>query len=687
MSWTGLDVSIIIYANASDARRHQACCQSDGADSPTLILVPLPMHMDLAAYGLAHLVAFLPILELQAYGERLMNKLYSWLFWSALVSVSTSTSVTDIQGSTWRSPYAGLRVSNVSGIVTAKGPDGFFIAGDRVVDLRVSNGLYVFGSSAVGRVNVGDKVTLGGTVSEFRSSSSPNDLFITELLPNISSITILSSNNTFTPIVLGKDRIPPTQYLSPLDVGKDSFLSVPNNVSRIETVNATLDPFKYGLDFWESLEGQLVVIPKPVALDFPNRFGDFWVHGDWPISARNSRGGLTMSFGADGIVNGGSEAIVIGTPLDGTKNPSVAVGTSVSDIVGVVTYQFGFFRVLPLTAPEVVSTLDVTVPPSTLTSVQDSCVITVGDYNVENMAPTSSHIPSVADHIANYLNSPDILFVQEIQDNSGPTNDGTVSANLTLTALAKAIAAAGNVTYDFVEVEPVDGQDGGQPGGNIRQAFLYRPEKLSLVPGSPAGGPLDGVQVIDGSGKGSSTLSFNPGRIDPNNTAWTASRKPLVAEWQTSEGATLFTVNLHLSSKGGSSSTHGDARPPVNSPIEQRTLQMDTISTFLRSLLDHDYDANIVVAGDFNEFVHTRSVFKTFETMMTEVDELAGVPPAERYTYVFDQFSEQLDHIFVSNAVGRRLVEAEHVHVNNWSPSLDVRISDHDPTVARIRVC
>lgn len=91
---------------------------------------------------------------------------------------------------------------------------------------------------------------------------------------------------------------------------------------------------------------------------------------------------------------------------------------------------------------------------------------------VENMAPTSSHLPTVASQIATDLQTPDIMFVQEIQDNSGPTNDGTVIANLTLINLVTAIAKVSNVTYQFIEIAPVDGQDGGEPGGNIRQAYL-----------------------------------------------------------------------------------------------------------------------------------------------------------------------------------------------------------------------
>lgn len=83
----------------------------------------------------------------------------------------------------------------------------------------------------------------------------------------------------------------------------------------------------------------------------------------------------------------------------------------------------------------------------------------------------------------------------------------------------------------------------------------------------------------------------------------------------------------------------------------------------------------------------TRSVFAPFTAMLKEVDEVAGIPDVERYTYVFDQNNEQLDHVFVSNAIASRGVEVEHVHVNNWAPNIDARASDHDPSVARIRVC
>ena len=89
------------------------------------------------------------------------------------------------------------------------------------------------------------------------------------------------------------------------------------------------------------------------------------------------------------------------------------------------------------------------------------------------------------------------------------------------------------------------------------------------------------------------------------------------------------------------------------------------MKNFLNFLLEKDPEANVVVAGDFNEFTQTRSVLASITAIMSEVDELAEIPPVERYTYVFDQNTEQLDHMFVSSAIGKRKVEAEHIHVRH----------------------
>jgi len=244
------------------------------------------------------------------------------------------------------------------------------------------------------------------------------------------------------------------------------------------------------------------------------------------------------------------------------------MGDQFEDITGVVQHAFGFYSILPLTAIKPSVAASAAAPPSSLKSSESCQGVTVGDYNVENLAVSSAHLPKVAAHIVDYLKTPDLIFVQEVQDDSGPADDGVVSANQTLSALVSAVKSLSGVSYAFASVDPVSNQDGGQPGGNIRQAYLYRPEAVSLYKPNPGSGS-DATEVTAGP-----ALSFNPGRIEPANEAWMASRKPVAAAWL-AKGAKkpFFTVNVHWSSKGGGTSLHGDTRPPLNGAVARRTLQ------------------------------------------------------------------------------------------------------------------
>lgn len=157
-------------------------------------------------------------------------------------------------------------------------------------------------SAVLNSVTTGDEISLSGKVSEFRGSSATDQAFLLSTeLDSPSNIDVLSTRNKVTPLVLGPTgsgaRSPPTQQLSALDKGPDGWLSVPNNVSRVDQVNATVVPTQFGIDFWSSIEGVLVTVQQPVALGFPDNFGEFWVHGDWPVTGKNSRGGLTLTVG------------------------------------------------------------------------------------------------------------------------------------------------------------------------------------------------------------------------------------------------------------------------------------------------------------------------------------------------------------------------------------------------------
>jgi predicted extracellular nuclease len=495
------------------------------------------------------------------------------VFWAfaSLQSLVTALSIAEINGNTFISPFSGQEVTNVTGLLIAKGPNGVWIRSTTPDDDETtSEAIYVFDSIVGATLTVGDIISLDGKVTEYRSNA--NYIYLTEIT-SPKNVQVVSSGNEVTPLVIGKDTLsPPTVQYSELDGG--DIYNLPNGVANISEVNPVLDPTKYGLDFWESLSGELVTIKAPRAIKTPNKYGDTWVVGDWEITGENKHGGVTMSD-----KDSNPEVITIGKPLDGTKNPTNSkMGDQFEDITGVVQQTFGFYAILPLTALKTTTAATAAAPPTTLISQRKCKALTFGSYNVENLAPTSEHLPKVAGHIVDYLKMPDLVFIQEVQDDSGPTDDGVVTANGTLTALVGAIKSLSNVTYSFAEVEPVSNKDGGQPGGNIRVAYIYRPEVVSLYKPNQ-GGANDATQVVAGQAEGNGSdsapvLSFNPGRIDPANPAWEASRKPLAAAWKAKGSKKPFyTVNVHWSSKGGGTSLHGDRRPPINGAVDARMAQ------------------------------------------------------------------------------------------------------------------
>ncbi|OJD29475.1 endonuclease exonuclease phosphatase family protein [Diplodia corticola] len=604
---------------------------------------------------------------------------------AALLCLRTASAVTisDINGDAFISPLKGQAVTNVTGLVTAKGPSGIWIRSPTASESVGSDSIYVFSSSVGANLTVGDEIRLDATVAEYRSSSAY--LYLTEL-SSPKNVVRISSGNAVEPVFVGGVRSPPTEQYSSLD-GGDVF-AVPNNESQISVVNPTLQPELYGMDFWESLCGELVTIEAPVALAKPNSYGEVWVRGNWTVTGLNGRGGLTMT---DADAN--PEAIMIGDALDSTTHPTtIKLGDTLSDITGVVTYAFGSYYLLPTTALAVLASPPPPLPPPTTLASTNSCSgLTFASYNVANLWANSSHLPTIASHIAVHLRSPDLLFLQEIQDDSGPaTSDGITTSNRTLAALVASIASHGGPAYAFASIDPAfPDADGGQPGANIRPAYLYNPARLALLNPNPGNATQATVPLSP------STLSFNPGRVDPANAAaWTDSRKPLAAVWRTLDGdgeegeGRLWTVNVHWASKGGSSTLAGDARAPANGGVGVRRAQAEATAGFVADVLAVDPLASVVVAGDFNEFAFVEPVVRFVEGSgaLRDADVVAGVGEVERYTYLYDGNCQQLDHVFVSEAVAGKGVEFEHVHVNTWAGA-EGMASDHDPSVGRVNVC
>lgn len=209
----------------------------------------------------------------------------------SILSLTSALTISQLNGPSFLSPYATQNLTNITGVVTAKGPDGLWLRSPTPDnDPRTSESLYVFGRTFGANLTVGDTIVVGGRVVEYRSNK--DYIPLTELTNPVLEKKV-SSGNTVKPLVIGKDTLaPPREQFSSLD-GGDIF-AVPNNQSLVSVANPKLQPQKYGLDFWESLSGELVTIRRPRAVAKNNNFGDVWVVGDWKVSGENKRGGLTM---------------------------------------------------------------------------------------------------------------------------------------------------------------------------------------------------------------------------------------------------------------------------------------------------------------------------------------------------------------------------------------------------------
>ena len=279
------------------------------------------------------------------------------------------------------------------------------------------------------------------------------------------------------------------------------------------------------------------------------------------------------------------------------------------------------------------------------------------------------------------LDSPLVLALQEVQDDDGATDSDVTSADVTLQRLADAIVAAGGPEYAYTDVDPLDDADGGQPGGNIRVAFLYdRGNGVRLFRENP-GGPTEATEVVELGRRGFTSLSLNPGRVNPTADAFDDSRKPLAAHFRY-RGKSVFVVNVHFNSKGGDDPVFGPTQPFERPSEVQRVAQATEVRELVDDLLESDPRARVVVTGDFNDFPWSEAL-ETVETGGEQADLVNLVetlPAPDQYTFVFNGNSQVLDHTLVSPELARLPYDFDVLHLNADRPD-DARPSDHDPQV------
>jgi predicted extracellular nuclease len=566
----------------------------------------------------------------------------------------------DIQGAQHRSPYENRLVSGVPGVVTAASTNGVWVQDPEPdEDDRTSEGVFLFRPSA--RPDVGTAVVFSGRVQEFKASGwGPESLSLTEI--DSPTVTATTGGSPIAPTVIGEGgRIPPNRVID-------------NDSTGDVDTNPSFDPQQDGIDFHESLEGMLVQFDDAVATGPTNGFGEVSVVGDDGRFAglRTGRGGVIV---APGDFN--PERFILDDVIGDT--PAVNTGDKLSSpIVAVADYSFDNFKYYPLTTATATDNglqREETEAPS-------KKELAIASFNVENLAPGDSQAKydGLADTLVNNLKAPDIVAVEEIQDNDGVAG-GTASpvtdAGVTWTKLIAAIAAAGGPVYQYRQIDPVDDQDGGAPGGNIRQGFLFRTDRGLAFVDRPGGTSTNSTAVV--TTRRGPQLTFSPGRIQPADPAFTTSRKPLAGEF-TWNGKTVIVVANHFNSKGGDDPLFGHRQPPVAVTEDQRHAQARIVNAFARDIQRADVLANYVVLGDINDFEFSRTVQILQGFQLLDLYHL--LPPSERYSYVFEGNSQALDHILVSPALLSPLPEYDSVHVN---AEFADQQSDHDPQVARLK--
>ncbi|MFF4831003.1 endonuclease/exonuclease/phosphatase family protein [Streptomyces sp. NPDC001315] len=574
-----------------------------------------------------------------------------------------SVRIHDIQGTTRISPYAGQKVTDVAGIVTGVrtygSSRGFWIQDPNPdADPATSEGVFVFTSSTP-KVAVGDSVMVTGTVSEYvPGGASTGNQSLTEITKP--TVTVVAGGNAVPAAAVVDAKSVPDAYAPAGDSAASG------------SINALpLAPAKYALDYYESLEGMNVQVADARVVTATDPYAELWVTVK-PREHANRRGGTV--YGSYDSQNTGRLQI---QSLGSTAAFPVAnVGdTLTGTTTGPLDYnQYGGYT---LVAGEI-GTLESAGLERETTRKQSRGELAVATYNVENLDPADATFAEHASAIVNNLQSPDIVSLEEIQDNNGATDDGTVAADRTVTKLIDAIVAAGGPRYEWRSIDPADDTDGGEPGGNIRQVFLFNPERVSFT--DRAGGDATtavGVAKVHGKAQ----LTASPGRIDPAGTAWTSSRKPLAGEF-VFRGRTVFVIANHFNSKGGDQGLTSQYQPVARSSEIQRHLQATAVNAFVKSILDTQKNADVIALGDINDFEFSDTA-KILEGDGELWSAIKSLPRSERYTYDYQGNQQVLDQILVSPSIRRGCdFEYDSVHINS---EFNDQISDHDPQVLRFK--
>jgi predicted extracellular nuclease len=496
-----------------------------------------------------------------------------------------------IQGKTFRSPYV-LQSLSTTGIVTGVFPDleGFWIQGEMDDEENTSQGLFIFDPEGLMELERGDNVEVAGTVHE---SHGETQLFL-------ETISLLAEN-----------RLIPSSIT--LDPPADEIASE---------------------QYYEQLEGMLVQVKgSAVAVSATNKYGETaLILPGYDIAhlMQGSDNGMAIRVDDGSFVTHTDQT---------TMTYAAATGDTLSGISGPLAYNYGYYKIEPLSPPQVFAQ-DRLLP--SLPEISDNQV-RIMTWNVENLFdfllphPTDPALPSVSEYKAN------------------------------ITKIANTIALAGfPVVIGFQEVEHI----------GILEDLAESPQlspsgyQAVLLEGTDSRG-IDVGYLVRGDAVTLEVQQY----AAPNELT---SRPPLMLKVETQTGSgtqVLYLLNNHfLSMSGGEKATE-----------PRRVAQAAWNVQIVEQIHAQDPGAQIILMGDLNSYFDSPPIDVLRDSGLVHVFDF--LLPEDRYTYIYQGVAQVLDHILINSLLENRLSRVDILHTNAdfpLQPSGDTSIlhkSDHDPVV------
>ena len=550
------------------------------------------------------------------------------------------TPIHEIQGDTPWSPLAGKTVWT-RGVVTGHARRGFFIQNPSpLAQAGISDAVFVY--SPKKKPPAGSFLALEATVVDY--CSSDNSKPVTQLK-----------------MVDGKLLDEPTVQIEACTLTADNVPAKRHDLAI----------------FLNGLEGMLVAIePGATFIQASNPFGDYVVSlaNDDLSNFRTNQGGIVLE----------SHNLDRWFPsfriIDYDNAPRLNVGARLlNTVTGPLNFRSGSYQIAVNHSIEVEhASVDIE-KTSLLPTADKMTILTLNCFNLDPHIESAEHVKNpqldidddlgdrrfhgLADAVVTQAGAPDIVALQEIQDSDGAEITEHVAADKTYQHFIEQITQAGGPTYHWVDIAPTANSDGGQPGGNIRNAYLYNPERIELIPKSVT-------------------------RIGEEAVAFESSRKPLLAHFRLkgTQGR-LAVINVHLASKRHQNSIFAPQEPGFDPQLATRVQQARIVRDTLLELSAQGID--YFVTGDFNDFEDSPTLAAILGD--ESVNLVKSLPRLERYDYNHRGKLHVLMHGIVSKALAdAQRAEYEILHGNELMGvrpgELGTKPSDHAYVISRIKI-